>query len=71
MDDDVVAETLKRLLLTDALARWTAARGRPAFFAYSTNYLIDVEYGATMAVEPTPAHRAAEVESTKAWLSGS
>jgi hypothetical protein len=31
----------------------------------AVNYLIDTEHGAIMDVEPTPAHRTAEVESTK------
>ncbi|CAI9000432.1 transposase [Pseudomonas sp. IT-P218] len=56
------------LSLTDPLSRWTAAPGGPAFFAYSTNYLIDVEHGVIMDVEPTPAHRTAEVESTKTMI---
>lgn len=68
-DEEALAETLpKRLSLTDPLARWTAAPGGPAFFAYSTNYLIDVEHGVIMDVEPTPAHRTAEVESTKTMI---
>ncbi|ABA74798.1 putative transposase, truncated [Pseudomonas fluorescens Pf0-1] len=62
LDEEALAETLpKRLSLT---ARWTAAPGGPAFYAYSTNYLIDTEHGVIMDVEPTPAHRTAEVEST-------
>jgi hypothetical protein len=40
----------------------------PAFFAYSTNYLIDTEHGVIMDVESTPAHRTAEVESTKTMI---
>ncbi len=31
--------------MTDPAARWTAAPGCPAFYAYSTNYLIDVRVG--------------------------
>lgn len=41
----------------------TAAPGGPAYFAYSTNYLIDTEHGVTMDVEATPAHITAEVDS--------
>jgi hypothetical protein len=64
-----LAETLpKRLSLTDPQARWTAAPGGPAFYAYSTNYLIDTEHGVIVDVEPTPAHRMAEVESTKVMI---
>lgn len=69
LDEEALAETLpKRLSLTDPQARGTAAPGGPAFFAYSTNYLIDTEHGVIMDVEPTPAHRTAEVESTKTMI---
>lgn len=69
LDEEALAETLpKRLSLTDPQARWTAAPGGPAFYAYSTNYLIDTEHGVIMDVEPTPAHRTAEVESTKTMI---
>lgn len=69
LDEEALGEALpKRLSLTDPLSRWTAAPGGPAFFAYSTNYLIDVEHGVIMDVEPTPAHRTAEVESTKTMI---
>ena len=57
LDEEALAEALpKRLSLTDPLSRWTAVPGGPGFFAYSTNYLIDVEHGVIMDVEPTPAH---------------
>jgi transposase len=69
LDEEALAETLsKRLSLTDPQARWTAAPGGPAFYAYSTNYLIDTEHGVIVDVEPTPAHRTAEVESTKTMI---
>ncbi|AZE56390.1 Mobile element protein [Pseudomonas synxantha] len=45
-----------------------AVREYLAFYAYSTNYLIDTEHGVIMDVEPTPAHRTAEVESTKTMI---
>jgi len=63
------SETMpKNLSLTDPLARWTAAPGGPAFFAYSTNYLVDTAYGVILDVEATPAHRTAEVEASKAMV---
>jgi len=69
LDEEALAETLpKRLSLTDPQARWTAAPGDQAFFASSTNYLIDTEHGVIMAVEPTLVHRTAEVESTKTMI---
>jgi transposase len=58
----------KSVSLTDPQARWTAAPGGPAFFAYSTNYLIDTECGVILDVEATPAYRTAEVEITKKLL---
>lgn len=54
--------------LTDPAARWTAAPGGPAFHAYSTNYLIDLDVGVIVDVEATPAHRTQEVESTKKMI---
>lgn len=53
---------------TDPAARWTAASGGPAFYAYSTNYLIDLSAGIIMDVEATPAHRTPEVESARTMI---
>jgi len=58
----------KNISLTDPAARWTAAPGGPAFYAYSTNYLIDLQAGIIVDVEATPAHRSQEVESTKTMI---
>ena len=58
----------KNVSLTDPAARWTAAPGGPAFFAYSTNYLIDLQAGIIVDVEATPAHRTQEVDSTKTMI---
>lgn len=54
--------------LSDPASRYTAAPGGPAFFAYSTNYLIDLDAGIIMDVEATPAHRTLEVESTRTMV---
>jgi transposase len=51
--------------LTEPAARWTAAPGGPAFYAYCTNYLVDVHAGVIVDVEATAAHRTAETEATK------
>lgn len=67
-DEEPAAATPKNISLTDPLSRWTAAPGGPAFFAYSTNYLIDTAHGVILDVEATPAHRTAEVESTKVMI---
>lgn len=58
----------KRISLTDPQARWTAAPGGPAFFAYSTNYLVDTKAGIIMDAEATPAYRPDEVESAKTMI---
>jgi transposase len=58
----------KIVSLTDPAARWTAAPGGPAFFAYSTNYLIDLRAGIIVDVEATPAYRSQEVDSTKTMV---
>jgi transposase len=58
----------KNISLTDPAARWTAAPGCPAYFAYSTNYLVDVHAGVIVDVEATAAHRIEETEATKAMI---
>lgn len=52
----------------DPAARWTAAHGGQAFFAYSTNYLIDVENAIIVDVEATTAIRQAEVLAAKRMI---
>src|SRR5664279_2321508 len=52
---------------TDPAARWTAVDG-PAFYAYATNYLIDVRAGIILDVEATPTLRTAEVKATQTML---
>jgi transposase len=63
-----VGATPKYLSMTDPAARWTAAPGCPAFYAYSTNYLVDVESGVIVDVEATAAHRTEETEATKTMI---
>jgi len=67
-ESNPVDATPKNVSLTDPQARWTAAPGGPAFFAYSTNYLIDIQAGIIVDVEATPAFRVQEVESTKTMI---
>jgi hypothetical protein len=54
--------------LTDPAARYTAAPGGPAFYAYSTNYLVDVDAGIIVDVEATPALRTDEVNATRTMV---
>jgi hypothetical protein len=53
--------TLKFISPADPAARWTAAHGGQAFFAHSTNYLIDADNAVIVDVEATTAIRQAEV----------
>src|ERR1700689_5800493 len=52
----------------DRAARWTGAHGGQAFFAYSTNYLIDVDNAIIVDVEATTAIRQAEVLAAKRMI---
>jgi transposase len=63
-----IGATPKNISLTDPAARWTAAPGCPAFFAYSTNYLVDVHAGVIVDVEATSAHRIEETDATKTMI---
>src|SRR3546814_6238936 len=58
----------KNISLTDPASKWTAAPGGPAFYAYSTNYLIDVEAGIIVDVEASPARRTDEVNATRTMV---
>jgi transposase len=53
---------------SDPAARWTGAHGGQAFFAYSTNYLVDVENAIIVDVETTTAIRQAEVLAAKRMI---
>jgi len=58
----------KYLSPADPAARWTGAHGGPAFFAYSTNYLIDLDSAIIVDVEASTAIRQAEVAATKTMI---
>ena len=69
LDDEALTEpAARKVSLSDPHSRWTAATGGIAFFAYSTNYLIDTAHGVILDVEATPVHRTVEVESTKVMV---
>lgn len=53
---------------SDPSSQWTAARKGPAFFAYSTNYLIDTDTAVIVDVEATRSIRQAEVGSVRTML---
>jgi transposase len=52
----------------DPAARWTAAAGGPAVYAYADNYLIDLKHAVIMDVEATTAVRQAEVAAAKTMI---
>ena len=58
----------KAISPTDPAARYTAAADKPAVYAYSDNYLIDLKHAVIMDVEATTAIRQAEVGAAKAML---
>ena len=53
---------------SDPASPWTAACKGPAFFAYSTNYLIDTDHAVIVDVEATRSIRQAEVGSVHSML---
>src|SRR5580704_832041 len=60
--------TPKFIARADPATRWTAAHRGPAFFAYSTNYLIDVDNAIIVDVEATTAIRQAEILAAKRMI---
>ena len=52
----------------DPAARWTGANGGLAFFAYCTNYLIDLKHAVIVDVEATTAIRQAEVTAQRRMI---
>ena len=50
---------------SDPAAQWTGANKGQAFFAYATNYLIDIENAVIMDVEASRAIRQAEVGASR------
>ncbi len=60
--------TPKFISPADPAARWTAAHSGLAFFAYSTNYLIDLDHAIIVDVEASTAIRQAEVTAAKTMI---
>ncbi|OUI86556.1 transposase, partial [Acetobacter sp. DmW_043] len=52
----------------DPAARWNAASGGLAYYAYCTNYLIDLKSAVIMDVETTTAIRQAEVTAQRRMI---
>jgi transposase len=60
--------TPKFISPADPAARWTGAHGGQAFFAYSANYLIDLDHAVIVDVEASTAVRQAEVKAAKTMI---
>jgi len=60
--------TPKFISPADLAARWTGANGGLAFFAYSANYLVDLDNAIIVDVEATTAIRQAEVTAAKRMI---
>ncbi len=58
----------KFISAADPASRWTGANGGLAFFAYCTNYLIDLKHAVIMDVEATTAVRQAEVTAQRRMI---
>ena len=58
----------KFISIADPASRWTGANGGLAFFAYSTNYLIDLKHAVIMDVEATTSVRQAEVTAQRTMI---
>ena len=58
----------KFLAPADPASRWTCANGGQAFYAYSTNYLIDLDHAVILDVEASTAIRQAEVTACKRMI---
>ena len=60
--------TPKFISIADPASRWTGANGGLAFFAYCTNYLIELTHAVIIDVEATTAVRQAEVTAQRRML---
>ena len=58
----------KFLAPADPASRWTCAHGGQAFYAYSTNYLIDLDHAVIVDVEASTAVRQAEVTAQRRMI---
>jgi hypothetical protein len=52
----------------DLASQWTAVRKGPAFFAYSTNYLIDTDHSIIVDVDASRSNRTAEVGAMRKMI---
>ncbi len=53
---------------SDPATQWTGARGGPAYFVYSANYLIDTDHSIILDVEATRSIRQAELGAVRTMI---
>jgi len=53
---------------SDPASQWTAARKGPAYFAYSTNYMIDTDHAVILDVEASRSVRQAELGAMQTMI---
>ena len=73
LDNDAAAireheNTRKAISVTDPSSCWTASVGGPAFYAYSTNYLIDIDSAIIMGVEASTSTLSKEAEAARTLI---
>jgi hypothetical protein len=62
------SESIPKFVSPDPAAQWTGAFKGHAFFAYATNYLIDLDHAIILDVEATRAIRQAEVGAARTMI---
>jgi len=67
LDADSTRSKPSSISLTNPNARWAAARGK-AQFAYSINYMLEVQCGVLVGVEASSGNRIDEVTTTQSML---
>lgn len=60
--------TRKAISLTDPATCWTSAPGGPAFYAYSTNYLIDIDAAIIVGAQASSATLREESKAARAMI---
>lgn len=66
--NDTPSFTPKFVASADPASTWTGATRGPAFFAYCTNYLIDLKAGIIVDVEASTVNKTAEVHATQTMI---
>jgi transposase len=60
--------TRKAISLTDSATCWTSASGGPAFYAYSTNYLVDIDPAIIVGAQASPSTLSEESKAARAMI---